>query len=98
LGSWRFCLGELGQAAGLDPVVAVEGVLLLRAEVLDDGIDVGGTYLKGDRMGRDLAITAYLQSQRVDGVPLYVFYPADGASPVWLGQILTPESVLAAIC
>ena len=49
--------------------------------------------LVGDWTNRDPAITAYLQSNHRDGVPLYVFYPAGGAAPKILPQILTPTLV-----
>jgi len=52
--------------------------------------------LVGDWTNRDPAITAYLQSNHRDGVPLYVFYPALGP-PKILPQILTPTLVTAAI-
>jgi thiol:disulfide interchange protein DsbD len=52
--------------------------------------------LVGDWTNRDPAITAYLQSNHRDGVPLYVFYPAGGGSRI-LPQILTPTLVTAAL-
>ena len=51
-------------------------------------------YLKGDWTRQDAAITAYLRGFDRSGVPLYVFYPADGA-PVVLPQVLTEGLVLA---
>jgi thiol:disulfide interchange protein len=57
----------------------------------------GVTYLVGDWTRGDPDITAYLRDNRRDGVPLYVFYPADGGAPVTLPQILTPRLVLNAI-
>jgi thiol:disulfide interchange protein DsbD len=74
-----------------------ERVALGREEVRAAFAERGITYLKGDWTRQDPAITAYLQSQGADGVPLYVFYPAGGGAPVRLGQILTAEAVLAAI-
>jgi thiol:disulfide interchange protein DsbD len=52
--------------------------------------------LVGDWTSRDPAITAYLQSNHRDGVPLYIFYPA-GGPPKILPQILTPGLVTAAL-
>jgi len=52
------------------------------------------TYLKGDWTRRDPAISDYLRAMGRDGVPLYVLYPARGAPPVVLPQILTEQRVL----
>jgi thiol:disulfide interchange protein DsbD len=52
--------------------------------------------LVGDWTRQDAEITAYLRAQGRDGVPLYVYYPADGEAVV-LPQILTPGIVLAAL-
>ena len=49
----------------------------------------GVVYLKGDWTQQDPAITAFLRAHGHDGVPLYMFYPADGRDPVILPQILT---------
>ncbi|MBS0641789.1 MAG: MatE transporter, partial [Proteobacteria bacterium] len=54
----------------------------------------GIVYLKGDWTRQDPAITAYLQQNGRDGVPLYVFYPAGGGPPIVLPQILTEGEVL----
>jgi thiol:disulfide interchange protein/DsbC/DsbD-like thiol-disulfide interchange protein len=51
-------------------------------------------YLKGDWTRQDPAITAFLQQNGRDGVPLYVFYPAHAAQPQILPQILTEGEVL----
>jgi thiol:disulfide interchange protein DsbD len=52
--------------------------------------------LVGDWTQRDADITAFLQANHRDGVPLYVFFPA-GAGPVTLPQVLTPGLVVSAI-
>jgi thiol:disulfide interchange protein DsbD len=52
--------------------------------------------LVGDWTNRDPAISAFLQANGRDGVPLYVFYPP-GKPPVVLPQILTPEMVISAV-
>ncbi|WP_371734241.1 protein-disulfide reductase DsbD family protein, partial [Acidisphaera sp. S103] len=52
------------------------------------------TYLKGDWTRQDPAITAFLRQNGRDGVPLYVFFPADGGQPEVLPQILTEGTVL----
>jgi len=52
--------------------------------------------LVGDWTSRDADITAFLQENHRDGVPLYVFYPAAGPA-VTLPQVLTPGLVVSAI-
>jgi thiol:disulfide interchange protein DsbD len=52
--------------------------------------------LVGDWTGRDADITAFLQANHRDGVPLYVFYPA-GGGPITLPQVLTPGLVVSAL-
>ena len=47
----------------------------------------------GDWTNRDPAITAYLEAEHRDGVPLYVYYPPGHAAPVILPQLLTPSLV-----
>jgi thiol:disulfide interchange protein DsbD len=54
-------------------------------------------YMKGDWTRRDPEISAFLRNQGRDGVPLYLFYPADGGAPTVLPQILTQGIVLMAI-
>ena len=54
-------------------------------------------YLKGDWTQQDAAITEFLHQHNSDGVPLYVFYPANHGTPVVLPQILTPSIVLSVI-
>jgi thiol:disulfide interchange protein DsbD len=47
----------------------------------------------GDWTNRDPTITAYLEAEHRDGVPLYVYYPPGYAAPVILPQLLTPSLV-----
>ncbi len=54
-------------------------------------------YLKGDWTRQNPEITAFLRAHGRDGVPLYLFYPADGTAPTELPQILTEGIVLAAL-
>jgi thiol:disulfide interchange protein DsbD len=54
------------------------------------------TYLVGDWTRQDPAITAFLAEYGRNGVPLYVYFPADG-QPVVLPQILTEAEVLGRI-
>jgi thiol:disulfide interchange protein DsbD len=66
---------------------------------LDSGVARAGilahhvVVMTGDWTNRDPAITEYLEAQHRDGVPLYVYYPADQGTPVVLPQILTPSLV-----
>ncbi|MES2710822.1 MAG: protein-disulfide reductase DsbD domain-containing protein [Pseudomonadota bacterium] len=57
----------------------------------------GITELTGDWTRGDAAISGFLRAQGHDGVPLYLFYPAGGAAPRVLPQILTEGVVLRAI-
>jgi thiol:disulfide interchange protein len=50
-------------------------------------------FLKGDWTRQDAAITSFLKANGRSGVPLYVYYPPNGA-PVILPQILTPDLVI----
>jgi thiol:disulfide interchange protein DsbD len=53
-------------------------------------------YLVGDWTRQDPGITAFLRAYGRNGVPLYVYFPAQGAPQV-LPQILTQAAVLAQI-
>jgi len=53
--------------------------------------------MTGDWTNRDPAISAYLEREHREGVPLYVYYPRDHAFPVVLPQILTPSLVQRAL-
>jgi thiol:disulfide interchange protein len=50
--------------------------------------------LKGDWTRRDPAITGYLARQGAAGVPLYVWYPANGGPARQLPQVLGPDSLV----
>ncbi|MDP3288605.1 MAG: protein-disulfide reductase DsbD family protein [Methyloversatilis sp.] len=54
----------------------------------------GITYMKGDWTRSDPLITDFLRQHGRDGVPLYVYFPPDGAPPTVLPQILTEQIVL----
>ncbi|PAL27310.1 protein-disulfide reductase DsbD family protein [Acetobacter syzygii] len=56
----------------------------------------GVTTLRGDWTRRDPAITEFLQHHGRDGVPFYLFVPAQGNAVV-LPQILTPGLVIGTI-
>ncbi|MGB0513814.1 MAG: protein-disulfide reductase DsbD family protein, partial [Wenzhouxiangellaceae bacterium] len=74
-----------------------EGVALNTATVRNGFHDADVVYLKGDWTRRDPAITRYLEQFGRNGVPLYVYYPADGGSPTVLPQVLTPAIILDAV-
>ncbi len=69
--------------------VAISTDAVRQAFAADDVV-----YMKGDWTRQDPAITAFLQQNGRDGVPLYVFYPGGGGNPVVLPQILTESAVL----
>jgi thiol:disulfide interchange protein DsbD len=52
--------------------------------------------LVGDWTHRDPAISRLLRANNRDGVPLYLYYPAN-AAPVMLPQLLTPAIVLKTV-
>jgi thiol:disulfide interchange protein/DsbC/DsbD-like thiol-disulfide interchange protein len=74
-----------------------ERIALDQAAVRDGFRRAGVAYLVGDWTRGDPDITDYLKRHGRDGVPLYVFYPAGGGSPVTLPQILTPGLLLSTI-
>jgi thiol:disulfide interchange protein DsbD len=53
--------------------------------------------LVGDWTNRNPEISAFLESNHRDGVPLYLYYPPGAATPVTLPQILTPQTILNTI-
>jgi thiol:disulfide interchange protein DsbD len=73
--------------------LANEQVALSTDEVRDHFEDNGIRYLKADWTKRDPTITAALAEFGRNGVPLYVYYPAQG-EPVVLPQLLTSGIVL----
>jgi thiol:disulfide interchange protein DsbD len=70
-----------------------ERLALTPAAVRDAFARKNVAYLVGDWTGQDANITAFLHQFGRNGVPLYVYYPADGAPEV-LPQILTEAEVL----
>ncbi|HEX8902445.1 MAG TPA: hypothetical protein VF769_14515, partial [Vitreimonas sp.] len=54
-------------------------------------------YLVGDWTNRDETIAAELAAHGRAGVPLYLFYPADGRAPVVLPQMLSQDLILQTI-
>ena len=53
--------------------------------------------LVGDWTNRNPEISALLAANNRDGVPLYLFYPANGSAPKILPQVLDAAIVRAAI-
>lgn len=49
----------------------------------------------GDWTNGDAAISRFLEAKGRSGVPLYLYYPADGSPPRELPQVLTPGMLLA---
>ncbi len=70
-----------------------ERVALRDADIVDTFEARGIAYLKGDWTNRDPEISRYLGEFGRGGVPLYVYYPANGGEPVVLPQLLTPRIV-----
>jgi thiol:disulfide interchange protein DsbD len=59
--------------------------------------DAGAVYLEADWTRRDAAIARTLAEHGRAGVPLYLVYGRSGAEPQVLPQILTEDTVIAAI-
>ena len=59
--------------------------------------ETGTVYLKGDWTNEDPAITVFLKQHQAVGVPLYVYFPADGGAAVKLPTVLTPDIVATAL-
>jgi thiol:disulfide interchange protein len=57
----------------------------------------GTVYMKGDWTNEDPAISDFLKQHNAVGVPLYVFFPADGSPGRKLPAVLTPDLVADAI-
>lgn len=70
----------------------------LTASAVREAFDAAGvTTVRADWTDQDPEITAFLDRFGRNGVPLYVFYPGDGAEPVLLPEVLTPGIVLDAV-
>jgi thiol:disulfide interchange protein DsbD len=73
-----------------------ERIALTPASVRDAFARHKVAYLKGDWTRQDANITAFLHDHDRSGVPLYVYYPAEG-EPQILPQILTPDTVIGVV-
>jgi DsbC/DsbD-like thiol-disulfide interchange protein/cytochrome c biogenesis protein CcdA len=71
-----------------------EQVAIERADVRDAFARTGVVALRGDWTRRDPEITRFLTAQGAAGVPLYMWYPADGGAPRQLPQVLAPDSLI----
>ncbi|MCC6827772.1 MAG: thioredoxin family protein [Novosphingobium sp.] len=72
-----------------------EQVAIERTEVAAVFAKRGVVVLRGDWTRRDPAITRFLTEHGAAGVPFYVWYPARGAPPRVLPQVLTPGLLIA---
>ena len=66
-----------------------EHAAIERAETRDAFAKAGVLVLIGDWTRRDAAITRFLSAHGAAGVPFYLWYPANGAAPEQLPQVLT---------
>lgn len=71
-----------------------ERVALNDQSVKDFLVAEGITTMVADWTSEDATITAFLEQYGRAGVPLYVFFPADGSAPRILPQLLTPATVI----
>jgi thiol:disulfide interchange protein DsbD len=72
-------------------------IALDRDAVVQAMQSAGVVRLRADWTRRDAAITAELARWGRSGVPLYLYFPAGGRSPVMLPELLTEDMVLAAL-
>jgi len=68
-----------------------EGVSIEREATRQAFEEAGVIAMRGDWTRRDAEITRFLTDQGVAGVPLYMWYPADGGEGAQLPQVLTPD-------
>ena len=72
-----------------------EGVAIEKPAVKAAFARAGVIALRGDWTRRDPAITRFLTAHGAAGVPLYLWYPADGGTPRQLPQLLSPGSLIS---
>jgi len=72
-------------------------VAIDRDAVVQAMLSAGVVRLRADWTRRDAAITAELARWGRSGVPLYLYFPAGGRSPIMLPELLTEDMVLAAL-
>src|SRR5262249_50778684 len=66
---------------------------LSRPEVAEAFARARVAYLKADWTNQNASIATALAQQGRAGVPLYLYYPASGAAPIVLPQILSEEAI-----
>lgn len=71
-----------------------ESVAIEREDVRAAFADAGIVTMRGDWTRRDEAITRFLTDHGVAGVPLYLWYPGNGARAEQLPQVLTPGMLI----
>jgi thiol:disulfide interchange protein DsbD len=74
-----------------------EGAALSSRRVAQAFADANVAYLKGDWTNRDDSIAAALAQHGRAGVPLYLFYPADGGAAIVLPQLLSETLIIDTI-
>ncbi len=74
-----------------------EGAALSRPRVAHAFAEANVAYLVGDWTNRDAAIAETLDAHGRAGVPLYLYYPADGGDALVLPQVLSEDLVLETI-
>jgi thiol:disulfide interchange protein DsbD len=74
-----------------------EAAALTKPNVARAFAEANVAYLVGDWTNRDDAIAEALAEHGRAGVPLYLYYPADGGEPVVLPQVLSEALVLETI-
>ena len=68
----------------------------IEREAVREAFEAAGVVtMVGDWTVRDPEITAFLAEQGAAGVPLYLWYAPDAASPEQLPQVLTPDLLVA---
>ena len=67
-----------------------EAAAIERADTAAAFAKAGVIVMRGDWTRRDPAISRFLSTQGVAGVPLYLWYPTGGGAPQQLPQVLTP--------
>nr|WP_303657329.1 thioredoxin family protein [Asticcacaulis aquaticus] len=69
--------------------------LVFETRTFKDALTQSGTvYMVGDWTNQDAAISQYLSQNGRSGVPLYVYYGANNAEPVVLGQLLKTDDLV----
>jgi DsbC/DsbD-like thiol-disulfide interchange protein/cytochrome c biogenesis protein CcdA len=71
-----------------------ENLAIEREATREAFAEAGVVAMRGDWTRRDAEITQFLTEQGSAGVPLYLWYPADGGEPQQLPQVLTPDTLL----